>query len=118
MYPELAIAEGIEDSQSTLPDAIWLEKRVKIMANPIRMKLPPSACLISTPLSVPAWTKLFDTHSNRQLVQFYLDGITNGFWLGFNHTDSNLKPVQSNLPLATAHLGEIVKEYLQHEISM
>ena len=117
MYPELAVVEDTEDSQSTLPDAIWLEKWQRITANPIRVKIPPSACLISTPLSVPTWTKMLDAHPNRQLVQFFLDGITNAFRLGFNHTDSSLKPVKRNLPLATAH-PEVVEEYLQHEISM
>ena len=117
VYPELAVIEDIEDFQSILPDAVWLEKWQKITANPIRVKIPPSACLISTPLSVPTWTKLLDAHPNRQLVQFFLDDITNGLRLGFNHTDSSFKPVKRNLPLATIH-PEVVEEHLQHEISM
>ena len=117
MYPELAGSEGIEDFQGTLPDAIWLKKWLKIKATPIRVKILPSACLISTPLSAPTWTKLLDANPNRQLVQCFLNGITNGFQLEFNHTDSSVKPVKRSLPLPTAH-REVVEEYLQHEISM
>ena len=118
MYPDLAVAEDFGDSQSILPDTIWLEKWLKITTNPtIRVKIPPSACLISTPLSLLAWKTLLDDHPNRQLIQFLLDGITNGFRLGFNHTDSSLKPAKRNLPLAIAH-PQVVEEYLQHEISM
>ena len=39
VYPGQAVAEVIEDSQSTLPDAIWLEKYLKKMAKRITVKI-------------------------------------------------------------------------------
>jgi len=116
---DAAVTEPIGHPQDILPDSMWLEKWEKITAAPtiVIPKIPPSACVISTPLLLPAWTHLLAGHPNQQLVQFFLDGISNGFRLGFNHTKSSVKSTGRNLPAAFAH-PEVVTEYLRHEISM
>ena len=81
------------------------------------LKIPPSACVISTPLSLRAWTDRLASHSSQQLVRFFLDGIFNGFQLGFNHTQSTLKSAGKNLLATMAHLDRVL-ECLQHEISL
>ena len=110
--------EPIEDLQDILPYTTWLEKWLKIPAAcTVAPKIPPSACVISTPLSLPTWTDMLATHPNQQLIHFFLEGITNGFRLGFSHTQPTLKSARKNLPAATAH-PDIVMKYLQHEISL
>ena len=115
---DAAVPELIGNPQDILPDITWLEKWLEITATPtIVPKIPPSACVISTPLLLPAWTDLLAGHPNQKLVKFFLDGISNGFRLGFDHTKFILKSAGRNLPAAVAH-PEVVIEYLQHEISM
>ena len=106
------------DFQDILPDTTWLKRWQKIpAASTAAPEIPPSACVTSTPLSPRAWTEMLASHSNQQLVCFFLDGISNGFRLGFNHTQSTLKFAGKNLLAAMAH-PDIVIEYLQHEISL
>ena len=57
------------------------------------------------------------SHPIQQLIHFFLEGISNGFRLGFNHTQSTLKSAGRNLSAAIAHPDTVI-EYLQHEISL
>ena len=82
MGEDVAVPELIGNPQDILPDITWLKKWLEITATPtIVPKIPPSACVISTPLLLPAWTNLLAGHPNQKLVQFFLDGISNGFRL-------------------------------------
>ena len=77
---DVELIDPIGDFQDILPDTKWLEKWQKIpAASTAAPKIPPSACVISTPLSPRAWTDMLASHSNQQLVCFFLDGISNGF---------------------------------------
>ena len=100
---DFELIEPIGDFQDILPDTTWLKRWQKIpAASTATPEIPPSACVISTLLSPRAWTEMLASHSNQQLVHFFLDGISNGFRLGFNHTQSTLKSAGKNLPAAMA----------------
>ena len=108
----------MEDLQDILTDTTWFEKWLRIpAARAVAFKIPSSTRAISTPLSLAAWMDMLASHPNQQLVHFFLEGISNGFRLGFNHGQFTLKSTGRNLPAAIGH-PDIVIEYLQHEISL
>ena len=106
----------MEDLQDILTDTTWFEKWLRIpAARAVAFKIPSSAYAISTLLSLPAWMDMLASHPNhQQLVHFFLEGISNGFQLGFYHGQFTLKSTGRNLPAAIGH-PDIVIEYLQHE---
>ena len=56
-------------------------------------------------------------YSNQQLVQFFLQGISEGFHIGYSyHTGSTLKTAKKNLVGARQH-PRVVDEYLSNELS-
>ena len=57
--------------------------------------IPPEACSVTTPLILSAWRCLLLSHSHRELVHFFLQGIANGFRIGFALDATNLKSSQA-----------------------
>ena len=55
-------------------------------------------------------------HPNHQLVAFILDGLHNGFKLGFNHSHK-LKLAKCNKPSAYEH-PTVIDEYLANKVSL
>ena len=78
-------------------------------------KIPPDACQIKTPLIKEAWLHHLQSYHHRDLAQYFLDSISNGFQIGFQ--GANLQSANKNLQSATAH-PNIVEEYLKHELSL
>ena len=64
------------------------------------------------------WESYLSKHPNHKLVEFYLQGLTKGFLIGFDYASAiTLKSAKSNIESAHFH-GEVVDEYLQTEISL
>ena len=84
------------------------------LANEI--KVPPQATLISTPLIPLTWRVLLTDHPNRQLVQFFVSGISQGFHIGFKQPIKTLKSVKRNLSCALDH-PDTVTQYLADKIA-
>ena len=59
---------------------------------PVDVKVPPAATAISSPLKVNNWKRLLSDHPNRPLVDFFINGIIEGFRIGFKQQS---KPLQS-----------------------
>ena len=55
-------------------------------------------------------------HPNPQLVAFILNGLHNGFKLGFNHSQK-LKSAKCTMPSAYEH-PTVIDEYLANEVSL
>ena len=55
-------------------------------------------------------------HPNPKLVAFIMDGLHNGFKLGFNHSQ-NLKSAKWNKPSAYKHPA-VIDEYLANKVSL
>ena len=55
-------------------------------------------------------------HPDRRLVNYVLDGISNGFRVGFSPSHK-LKSAKNNKPSALQHAA-VVDEYLAHEVSL
>ena len=86
------------------------------MSSPSTIHVPPQARLITTPLSSSAWEYLLAEHPHQELVRFFISGISNGFRIGFKHTNSILKQAQKNTESANAH-KDVVSIYLQEELT-
>ena len=64
------------------------------------------------------WESYLSKHPNRQLVEFFLQGLTKGFHIGFDYASAiTLKSAKSNMESARLH-GKVVDEYLQTEMSL
>jgi len=69
----------------------------------------------SLPSSAPACHLMRLDHPNTCLVQFLLEGICNGFHIGFTRSKESLKSARTNLEGAQQH-PEIVNDYLSSEM--
>ena len=84
-------------------------------AQPLYCQVPPVACKITKPLRQNTWCHMLTTHPDRNLVEFFIEGITSGFQIGFNYTMTTLRPAQQNLESANTH-PSVVTEYLKAEL--
>ena len=81
-----------------------------------RAEVPAEAMLISTPLKPATWLMLLQEHPNKLLVNFFMSGISEGFWIGFIGPHNSLKSARMNLAGALQH-PNVVEEYLATELS-
>ena len=79
--------------------------------------IPNTACMISTPLNSSHWNRALATYPNRDLATFFLQGISQGFRIGFSYGSIHLKPSKLNLEGARSH-PNVVDDYLQTEINL
>lgn len=61
----------------------------KVPASPI--SLPPSCCQITTPLKIDQWKVALKDHPDKQLASFIIEGITDGFHIGYDRADNLLR---------------------------
>ena len=105
---------GIDNAPPCESD--WLNKWMTHTANsPTTPLVPLQACQIATPLIASAWRTLLIAHPHRELINFFLSGITHGFRVGFNYTSPALQSVKKNLQSATEH-PEVTDQYIQKEV--
>ena len=78
--------------------------------------VPPAATAISLPLIIENWKRLLSDHPNRPLVEFFVDGITNGFQIGFKQQLEPLQSAERNLSCALQH-PYTFESYLTDKIS-
>lgn len=69
-----------------------------------------------TPLQADQFALELQHHPDRQLVNYVLDGISNGFRVGFSPSHK-LKSAKNNKPSALQHAA-VVDEYLAREVSL
>lgn len=67
-----------------------------------------------TPLRVERFAHYLEQHPNQEFVSYVMDGITNGFRVGFDPL-SKLKSAKSNNRSATIN-GSVIDEYLANEV--
>jgi len=75
------------------------------------------ATLVSTPLIPSTWEILLKSHPNRQLVQFFMSGISQGIYIGLKQPNKPLKSAKRSLGYALDHPETIIK-YLADEIAL
>ena len=75
--------------------------------------VPLQAQHIATPLLPLEWGHLLATHPNRKLVAFFLQGLTEGFRIGYDYTFNTLKPAKTNMESALSHTA-VVEDYIAY----
>jgi len=83
---------------------------------PVDVAIPPAATAISSPLNVNNLKRLLVGHPNRPLVNFYINGITEGFHIGFRQQSKPLQSAKRNLTCVLQH-PNTVEKYLAEEIA-
>ena len=109
--------------QTTIPTVVddpyyynWLPAWTKVISTPsLQVNLPLSACNISTPLNISSWMHHLSLYPNCDLVQFFHQGISHGFKIGYQRTSPCLHSAKRNLEGAYLH-PQVVEEYLQAEV--
>ena len=84
--------------------------------NPSPPPLPQALCNITTPLNLSTWTACLASHPDQAYVKFILDGIANGFRIGFAYSTSICTPASTNHPSANEH-PEVISTALLREVS-
>ena len=69
---------------------------------------------VYTPLSLEDWALELSDHPDREFVKFILDGIANGFRIGFNRSQP-LQPAVANLQCTNP---QVITEYLGRETAL
>ena len=97
----------------------WLQNWMKHLADSNQdLQIPGTAQQIHTPLRLGAWQQALSLYPNQQLAKFFLDGISEGFRIGYNYrTNGNLKSANKNLEGARQH-PEVVDTYLSKEVAL
>ena len=94
----------------------WLEKwRDYMKEASTAIKVPLSASHLHTPLVPSRWTQALTQHPNQSLVNYFLNGISRGFQIGFKNPPRGLRSAHKNLNGALEH-PNVVEEYLSLEI--
>ena len=70
-----------------------------------------------TPINVDNLALQLCSHPDRRRVDYVLNGLRNGFRLGFHSESTTLKSAKANCPSALAHPSVITK-YLAKEVSL
>ena len=77
--------------------------------------LPQSCREIVTPLKWKQWSQLLAGHPDQQFVQYVVQGIQQGFRVGFNYDQAKCQSASRNMPSTDSH-AHIVANYLDQEV--
>ena len=84
----------------------------KIPPNPL--KPIPELQTIETPLKLEAWGEALSNHPDYGFVHYILEGLHNGFRIGFDYTSCTTTPTKGNMLSAAQH-ADVINEYLKKE---
>ena len=109
------MSTGNTDYSLTNDYTQWLQQWQKPFA--LSIHVPPEACKIVTPLQPIAWREYLAMYPDQNLTTFFINGITQGFRIGFDYTLVSLKSSRRNLESAQSHIA-VVDDYLKTEIAL
>lgn len=114
---ELGPVCQIDGISPQIPAVTWVQAwRQHTAPAPKHPLVHKAACKITTPFVGPTWERLLVDYPDRALVEFFLDGLANGFRIGFSSPLSMLRSSRRNLPSAHEH-PEVVDDYLGREVA-
>ena len=79
--------------------------------------LPVSLQGITTPLKLEYWQQQLSSHPDGKFAQLILNGMEQGFKIGFQHSSSQLRSKGGNM-LSTRSHPEVVSEYIATELAL
>ena len=77
--------------------------------------LPDKLQHIESPIRLSIWRQSLATHPDQHFVQYILKGLENGFRIGFQYQQAQLKQCSSNMAIKDP---SVVSEYLHTELSL
>ena len=77
--------------------------------------LPPQLQGVQTPLRAAQWRAMLENHPDRRFAQYLLEGIENGFKIGFDYAQHSVTPCRNNM-LSTLDHPQVVTDYLELEL--
>ena len=77
-------------------------------------RLPHAMNEITTPLDRREWESALAGHPDQKFREYVVNGILNGFRIGFNYTNTACRKSGKNLPSVREHL-QVVRDYLAEE---
>ena len=114
MFPLAGVhgGPGVSDPYRYTHQLLQLAKCTPVSA----VSLPSSFAAITTPLLWRQWERALQSHSDGAFVRFIVDGISQGFRIGFDHRKrSNLRACSRNMWSANEH-AEVVSNYIADEL--
>ena len=69
---------------------------------------------MTTPLRVAAWREALASHPDQEFASYIVQGITEGFRIGFDYNGHSCQKASTNLVSAMAH-PKVVDDYLGKE---
>jgi len=107
---------GTYNEATTLSYSSWLSKWTTQLQHSLAApQVPLRACSIQTPLCPAVWQTALLHLPNQQLTQFFLEGITRGFHIGYNHFSNN--KLTAKLQGAQQHPA-VVDKYIDKESTL
>ena len=85
-----------------------------MQSEPARIRVPLKACPIVTPLNLSVWRQVLLSYPDGSLANFFLQGMAQGFRVGYRTLSTHLSTARQNMCSALAH-PEVVEEYLAKE---
>ena len=85
--------------------------------NPVTNRLPMECLVVNTPLNRQAWQAALVNHPDRQLVHFLVEGIRQGFRIGFDYSMHSTKSKTGNMKSACDNPVP-VNQYLDKELTL
>ena len=83
----------------------------------LRQPLPSMLCQVHTPLVIAEWRSQWCQYPDREFCQYLIDGLTDGFRIGFNYTSHRCQAAKCNMLSAVQNPG-IVEQYLKKECEL
>ena len=71
---------------------------------------------VHTPLVIGAWEKELVSHPDQERASYLLNGLRNGFRIGYNYKENTCRPCGKNMVSAALH-PQVVEDYLSKECS-
>jgi len=84
------------------------------MANAVMVL--PEAAVVTTPLHPHNWLELLSAFPDKDLIEFFINGLLHGFKIGFNNPLSQLFSARKN-PLGALQHPQVMDDYLKAEIA-
>ena len=95
----------------------WLREWAALNQWSAAVCVQPEAQQITTTLIAQQWSLLLATYPDQDVAAFFLQGLTNGFRIGYQYGDNQLKSATRNMASALSH-PTVIEEYIKDELSL
>ena len=93
-------------------DLTWLQEWTALnQQSPVVVLVPVEAQQIMTLLITMQWSTLLATYPDQDMAAFFMQGLTNGFRIGYQYGNGHLKSAVKNMASANFH-PKVVEEYI------